>query len=422
MTAFLSAPEAARCLGVSRQTLYAYVSRGLLRAHETDDPRKRRYDAEAVARLAQDRRRGRRPKEIAKATLDWGIPVLESAIATIQDGRLYYRGRDAVALAREATVEDAAALLWDLPVGDCFGPAAPVFPPAMAVAMPFYAGVPLEDSLLPLMAMATSDDSTAVWRRDRRHLAKGCGALVRVATASIAGTPPDARPIHLWLGEAWGLDAAGVDLLRMAIVLCADHELNASSFTARCVASTGASLRAAVLGGLAALSGARHGGMTARIESFWRGLDLGDTRDALRRRLAAGEDPPGFGHPLYPDGDARARAILDRILPRFPEARALVAAAAELTGRQPNIDFALVCLRRFLRLPDGGAFGVFALGRSIGWIAHALEQRDTGQLIRPRAVYVGPPIDGVANGVANGAAKGTTAGAIVGASPGRRSG
>jgi citrate synthase len=109
MADYISAAEAANRLGVSRQTLYAYVSRGLLRAHETNDPRQRRYASEAVARLANERRRGRRPKEVAKATLDWGLPVLESAITMIQDGHLYYRGVDAVTLAKDATVEDVAA-------------------------------------------------------------------------------------------------------------------------------------------------------------------------------------------------------------------------------------------------------------------------------------------------------------------------
>src|SRR6185312_553075 len=142
-------------------------------------------------------------------------------------------------------------------------------------------------------------------------------------------------PIHVQCAEAWKLDKADADLIRMALILCADHELNASSFTARCVASTGASLRAAVIGGLAALSGGRHGGMTSRIETFWRSLEDGDLVAQLRRRLAADETLPGFGHPLYPEGDPRATVLLARILPRFPRARALVRAADELTGQAP---------------------------------------------------------------------------------------
>lgn len=148
--------------------------------------------------------------------------------------------------------------------------------------------------------------------------------------------------------------------------------------------------RAAVIGGLAAPTGGRHGGMTARVESFWNGVDQGDAVAILRRRLAAGEVLPGFGHPLYPEGDPRAKALLGRVLPQFAEARALVEGVEALTGRRPTLDFALVALRRHLRLPQGSAFGLFALGRALGWIAHALEQRSQAQLIRPRAVYSGP--------------------------------
>jgi citrate synthase len=384
VTDFLSAPEAAKRLGVSRQTLYAYVSRGLLRAHETSDPRQRRYASDAVGKLAEDRRRGRRPKEVAKATLDWGMPVLESGITLIAGGRLFYRGIDAMALARDATLEEVASLLWGLPADAAFGSAAGS--PAVPRAGP---DTPRDEALLPLFAAATSDDSTAIWRTDKRRLAEGCGGLVRALLSCVACVPAGGEPLHRLLASGWGLDDAGANLVRMALVLCADHELNASSFTARCVASTGASLRAAVIGGLAALSGYRHGGVTARVESFWNGLEAGDVLAQLRRRLAAGEALPGFGHPLYPEGDVRAEALLAFVLPRFPVARSLVSAAETLTGQKPNIDFALVTLRRFLRLPEGSAFCLFALGRSVGWIAHAIEQRETGQLIRPRAVYTG---------------------------------
>ncbi len=389
MSDYLSAAEAAARLGVSRQTLYAYVSRGLLRAHESADPRRRRYAAESVARLADERKRGRRPKEVAKATLDWGLPVMESAITLIEGGQLFYRGVNAVELAREHAAEDVAAMLWRLQASTAFGPTAPARPDIMPSLVRYYADIPHDEALLPLFAAATNDDGTALWRHDPRRLAEGCGVLVRTLLSCVTGGTPGAAPLHRQLAKAWGLSAAGTDLVRMALVVCADHELNASSFTARCVASTGASLRSAVLGGLAALSGGRHGGMTARIETFWRSLEDGDLLPQLRRRLAADEALPGFGHPLYPEGDVRAAILLEHILPRFSDGAALVAAVRQLTGQEPNIDFSLVTLRRFLKLPEGSAFGLFALGRSVGWIAHAIEQRETGQLIRPRAVYTG---------------------------------
>jgi len=380
VTEYLSAQEAANSLGVSRQTLYSYVSRGLLRAHDTTDPRQRRYAADAVARLAEDRRRGRRPKEVAKATLDWGMPVLESAITLIQGGRLFYRGIDAMELARTASLEEVAALLWRVPSAVAFGPE------ANGVV---WADAARDEALLSLFAAATTDDATAIWQTDPRRLAEGRGALVRAMLSCVTGAPAGALPVHEQLAAVWKLDAAGADLVRMALVLYADHELNASSFTARCVASTGASLRAAVIGGLAALSGARHGGAIARIETFWRSLEPGGVLGQLRRRLTAGEEVPGFGHPLYPDGDPRAAAMLERVLPHDLDARSVVEAVEELTGLRPNVDFGMVAVRRHLLLPEGSAFGLFALGRSVGWIAHAIEQRESGQLIRPRAVYTG---------------------------------
>src|ERR1700722_2232983 len=175
MADYLSAAEAANRLGVSRQTLYAYVSRGLLRAHETSDPRQRRYESDAVARLADQRRRGRRPKEVARATLDWGLPVLESAITLIQGGRLFYRGADAVELAKDASLEDAAGLLWRVAAGGGLGARPPPTPKIMTVLARQTKSGPRDEALLPLFAAATTDDGTAFWQHDPRRLAEGGG-------------------------------------------------------------------------------------------------------------------------------------------------------------------------------------------------------------------------------------------------------
>ncbi len=210
---------------------------------------------------------------------------------------------------------------------------------------------------------------------------------MRLTAAAALRRAPSAAPIHRQIADAFGVDDEGAELVRRALVLCADHELNASTFTARCVASTGASIRAAVIGGLVSLSGVLHGAMTIRIEHFWSRLG---PRDGLRRALDAGETIPGFGHPLYPQGDPRASALLSEIGKRSSEAAELAAAVEELTGRRATIDFALVALQRHLSLPARSAFLLFAIGRSVGWIAHALEQRASEKLIRPRANYTGP--------------------------------
>jgi citrate synthase len=378
----LTAAQAAARLGIARQSLYAYVSRGLLRALPEPGSRESRYSAEAVERLAEQRAAGRRPKAMARSALNWGAPVLASSIATVADSYLYYRGEDALALARSAGLEAVAALLWQVPMEAAFGGAAPVLADAVTRD---------GEDLLARFASATGDDPTASWQRDQARLAAGCGDLVRGLTACLLGTSPDTAPVHAQCAAAWGLDAAGADLVRAALVLCADHELNASSFTARCIASTGASLRAAVIGGLAALSGPRHGGTTARIEAFWDMLDAADRPDAVvRQLLSGGQSVPGFGHALYPEGDVRARALLAAILPLRPAWGGWIDRVLALTGQHPNVDLGLVALRRHLGLPAGAAFGLFALGRSVGWIAHGLEQRGDPHAIRPRAVYTGP--------------------------------
>jgi citrate synthase len=177
--------------------------------------------------------------------------------------------------------------------------------------------------------------------------------------------------------------------VRRALVLLADHELNASTFAVRVAASTGSSLAAASLAGLAALSGPLHGGMAARVEMFVDEAERRGPAKAVAERLAQGSAMPGFGHPLYPDGDPRAAALLDafKVPPMLAELRRETEAA---TGLPPNIDFALVAMARTLALPADAPFSLFAVGRMAGWHAHAIEQLQTGKLIRPRARYIGP--------------------------------
>jgi citrate synthase len=189
-----------------------------------------------------------------------------------------------------------------------------------------------------------------------------------------------------------------VELLRAALILCADHELNISSFTARCVASAGSSPYAVVLAGLTAIEGAKHGGMSEKVESMFDDLRRArDIRKALADRLRRHEPIHGFGHRLYVHGDPRAALLMELLTKRFPKspevvfARSVARAGEELTGDRPTIDFALVVLARTLKLDRGTPLTLFALGRSIGWIGHAIEQYARDEMIRPRARYVGDP-------------------------------
>jgi citrate synthase len=218
--------------------------------------------------------------------------------------------------------------------------------------------------------------------------------ILRVLAGSVAPLPSLPEPVHRRLAAAWRLDEAGAEILRRCLVLIADHELNASTFVARCVASAGATPYAVVSAALSALSGRRHGGASARAEALFAELARGgDAMTVMAGRLARGEDLPGFGHFLYPAGDPRATTIVAAITRTLPEAGVLIESAAaagtRLTGRHPNVDFALAAAATSLALPRNAALAIFILGRTVGWIAHAIEQYESGILIRPRARYLG---------------------------------
>jgi citrate synthase len=210
-----------------------------------------------------------------------------------------------------------------------------------------------------------------------------------------------ARPVSVaaTLAASFGLKRrAAQRALDVALVLSADHELNPSTFAVRVAAATGADLYACVSAGLAALSGPRHGGACDRVEALVAETGRPERAgEIVRERSRRGESVPGFGHPLYPDGDPRARVLLDeaRRLSLRPVAAlkvlfALVEAMRRAEREAPTLDAGLVAISSALGLPAGSAAGLFAVGRMAGWIAHALEQRSAGFLLRPRARYVGP--------------------------------
>ncbi|RQP23179.1 citrate synthase family protein [Piscinibacter terrae] len=390
MSTWMDANEAAECLAVSRQTLYAYVSRGLLRPERVKGSRASRYRAADVQRLALQHSGARSPRQAAQSTLDWGFPVLPSALTLIRDGRLYYRGEDVIELAAHARLEDVAALLWQVEAERIL--AAPAIEAGPTRPRP---GAGPQRSLAAFHGLLSQ---AGIGRQSESVAEEGAQLLRWMRAATTGRTLPcvaEREPMHRQLKALWRLPERHEEIVRAALVLCADHELNASSFAARCVASTGAVLPVCVAAGLSALSGPRHGGITAAVEDLWDRCTSA-SRAALRRMvrdcIAAPDASPqgqGFGHPLYPGGDPRAAYLLER-LPRDARREAWIAEVHEQTGLRPSIDFALVALRRTLGLPSGAAFALFAIGRTVGWIGHALEQQSTASLIRPRAVYTGP--------------------------------
>jgi citrate synthase len=171
-------------------------------------------------------------------------------------------------------------------------------------------------------------------------------------------------------------------------VLAAEHELNVSAFAARVTVSSGAALSAATLSGLATLTGPRHGGAWLSVTRLVQQAHVVGVREAIRGMLSSEGIVRPFGHQLYPAGDPRAKVIM-KSFDMPPLYRALAEAGEELLGEPINIDFALAALTDTFELPNDAPLVIFALSRTVGWLAHAMEQVESGHLIRPRARYAG---------------------------------
>ncbi len=395
---YLTAGEAAGELGVSLPTLYSYVSRGLVRSEATGGGRRsRRYRAEDVRALVE-RKEGRRdPERVAEGALRWGAPVLESGITLVDGGRLFYRGRDVGELATGCSIEEVAALIW---TGD-EGRAPEVFPadveapsPRVREALRALGRLPPVELFQALLPVASAEDPVGYDLRPAGVVGTGVRVL-RLMAGVVGGEGEGGTAEALRRGWCAGEPGAAA-LLDAALVFCADHELPVSTFAARCVASSGATPYAVVQAGLAALGGTRHGGQVELAEAFVDEVAVaGDARKVIAGRLRRGDGIPGFGHPLYPGGDPRGAGLLGLVaesLPGSPAAGlsgAVVEEVEELTGERPTVDLALATVSRALGLPAGGSVALFAVGRTVGWIGHAIEQYASNTLIRPRARYVG---------------------------------
>jgi len=392
----MTTAEALDVLNVRPQTLYANVSRGKIRAKpDGDDPRRSLYHRDDVLRMAR-RANGRRKVEIvSREAMQYGDPVLASAISTAADGKLLYRGHNATRLADTASLEETAALLWQCDAVEALSlwpaPRLPHTGAPAAAGEDAGLGSALAAGLLAL-ARRSAVDAPSLGRPPAELRAEAASILTTLADAIAVQQPRSSgsRPaaISARLAGKWGA-AAHEDLIRRALVLMADNELNASTFATRVAISTGASLAAGVLAGFTTLTGPLHGGAAREFAQLIAQAQSSNADEAVRRWLASARPLPAFGHPLYSDGDPRAKALL-RHLPKIQPYEDLAIAAERQAGELPNIDYALSLLAAHCGLPDEAPFVLFAVGRCVGWLAHALEQVQANRLIRPRARYTGP--------------------------------
>jgi len=387
---YLSAKEAAAELTISPATLYAYVSRGLVRSEPGPTPRSRRYRADDVRSL----KNRRAPVVENQGLKSADLPVLDSAVSTITEAGPVYRGVYATALAETASFEQAATLLWDARASDPFAKSnMPVISDAMRGVLAATRNAAPMDRAVAVLTLAAEADPRAYNSVVEGRAATGA-RIVRLVVAAITGTEPSAEPLHIQIARAWApKHKQAEDLIRRALVLMADHELNASTFTARCAASTGISLYDAVAAGILALKGPRHGGVGPLASKLLEQLLAGDIAQIVRERTALGEKFAGFGHLVYRDGDPRATSLFGALIKMGIDKRMAVEIPErirEATGAFPNCDYALAVLRRALDMPVGAETLMFAMSRTAGWVAHAIEQLESRELIRPRARYIGP--------------------------------
>lgn len=376
MASWLSMDEVCRQLGVRPQTVYAYVSRGKIEvAPDPADTRRSLYRAEDVAGLARRKQAGRKHETLAANTLFGAEPSIPTALSAFSRGQLYYRGVDAVALAGAATLEEAARLLWDAGTAVDFSCAAPLG-----------AATPGRLAAFSTLAALSAAGHSTHGRLTRVLHQEGQGLVGLLANGF--GARPGAAPLHLRFAKGWKQPARVAELLRTAMVLLADHELTSSAFVARIAASAGASLPACLLAGLSTLSGPLHGDASGRVQALFGEVVRQGEDKVIAHYLSTGLPLAGFGHHLYPDGDPRAAALLALFEPPEVIARFIEKVTA-LTGLLPNIDVALAALVAHHRLPVDAAFGLMATARSVGLLAHCLEQLAVAQVIRPRGRYVG---------------------------------
>jgi citrate synthase len=405
VTEWIGAAEAARRLGIKQASLYSYVSRGVLTRHRGGPGRTSLFDASEVAGLA---RRGRPRRAPGVAEL-----VIFTELTEIAGDRLRYRGHDAIRLATTSSFEEVAGLLWTGALGGG-PPAARWRATSEAVAAGRAAQAGLPDGTLPLERLQVIVPALAATDQLRLHLdppaviAAACGLISGMVDGLAAGNPAGAGPpatdgspvaARLLPILCPGQPLPGLArVLSAALVLLADHELAASTLAVRVAASVRADPYAVVATGLGALGGALHGGASLAAETMLSSASgPADAARVVGDLLRRGERIPGFGHFIYQTGDPRAVALMDLTREAAPASEHLAVADAVLAEArrralpEANIDFALAVLTGVAGMIPGAGEAIFAVARTAGWLAHALEEYARDSPIRPRGIYTGPP-------------------------------
>jgi citrate synthase len=394
LAGWIGADAAAQRLGVKTATLYAYVSRGVLGRRRSAAGHSL-FDPAEVDRLAR-RGRPRRRSGTSEVTIESGVTALGT-------DRPFFRGRDALALARTHRLEEVAELLWTGTLPDRPGPGWAAAPAAVAAGRAAQAGLPAD--VLPIERLQVVVPTVAALDPLRHNFERDAVAAIGrgLMPAMVECLPVLGADVPTGgdlAGRLWPrLTAAPVDpallgVMRTALALLADHEIAASTLAARVAASVRGDPYAAVIAGLGAVGGALHGGASLGVEALL--AEVGDPADAARvlgQRLRRGARIPGFGHLVYRAGDGRAGLLFDVLRAATPHHPALALADAVLAEAPrrhlpaPNVDLALGTFTRVSGMITGAGEAIFAVARTAGWLAHAMEEYENPTRLRLRAAY-----------------------------------
>lgn len=382
----LTTAEVASRLDIKPETVYAYVSRGLLTKVAASGRRGSLFREDEVARLARGRRHGT-------------IENIASTISRIEDDQLYYRGRDVADLVTTQPFEAVAGLLW---TGDTAAPAPQFTAPAeilstcRAAVGALAESVRLTDRMRVAVTVASASDQLR-FDLSPQGVLRTAGMLLAVEVDCLSSTHHDSGTLAQRLGPSLTEQVLPSGLLDSTLILLADHGLAISTMAARVAASARVHPYGVVSAGLGALDSQYHG---AASTVAYRFLDdaIADPLGAASERLRLGGGLPGFGHLIYRTTDPRAELLL-AILRSVPAAAPALTAIDTITDQLgaphtavPNIDLALaVLMHAYCMRPDAGE-AIFAIARTVGWIAHTLEEyTESPMRFRPNRTPVPAP-------------------------------
>ncbi len=387
---YLTADAAAAALGISVPSLYAYVSRKGIRSQPVPGKRARLYWREDIERLSAGK------PEQPRVPSD-SILVPDTKLTLITENGLYFRGRSAVALSADNTLEDVAALLWGHDRATIFPDAGPVLPAGVRKARAAMSILPSSVQAISLLSILEAS-STRNYDQSAAGFATVGAQVLRWYASSVVGIgQPTGEPIHLVLARGLRAPAGYDDIIRRILVLFADHELTAATYAVRAVANTGCTPYQAVMTGLIASRGRRiaEGRAPSVRRIVQEILAETDPGRPVLERYRAGERIPGFSHYMYANGDARARALLPLLRERladddlFRRLFQAIDVAHDEIGVEPDLSLLSYAVEARLGFPDReSSFSLIA--RLVGWIAHAWEQMASGPMLRLRTAYTGP--------------------------------